>query len=66
MSYVYLLLKHPPYPYNAKHHLKAGEVVGVYLSREEPARIAAEKNARRPHYLWAVHRKSVKPPCPHT
>ena len=58
---VYLLMKHPPYPYNAQEHLKAGEVCGVYLERKEPDRIASEKNARRPVYLWRVHSKQVKP-----
>lgn len=60
MSRVYLLMKHPPYPYNANAHLKAGEVMGVYADRAEPARIAAEKNARHASYLWAVHAKNVK------
>lgn len=57
---VYLLMKHPPYPYNAQEHLKAGEVQGVYFDRAEPDRIAAEKNSRRPNYLWSVHRKEAK------
>lgn len=60
MTRVFLLMKHPPYPYNRSHHLKAGEVVGVYADRTEPARIADEKNARRPNYLWAVHAKNIK------
>lgn len=60
MRTVYILAKHPPYPYNAEHHLRAGELVGVYEDRGEPDRIAAEKNARRPKYLWLVHRKRVK------
>lgn len=57
---VYLLMKHPPYPYNAARHLKAGEIVGIYRERAEPDRIAAEKNARRPSYLWSVHTKRIK------
>lgn len=61
MGHVYLLIKHPPYPYNANFHIKAGEVVGVYMNRAEPDRIAKEKNARRPVYLWKVHRKQAKP-----
>ena len=61
MRTVYLLCRHPPHPYNASAHLKAGEVVRVYEDRAEPDRIAAEKNARRPSHLWAVHRKQVKP-----
>jgi hypothetical protein len=60
MRTVYLLLKHPRYPYNAQDHLRAGEVMGVYENRVEPDRIAAEKNARRPSYLWVVYRKRVK------
>lgn len=57
---VYLLMKHPPYPYNQTSHLKAAEVVGVYAEPEEPKRIAAEKNARCPSYLWTVKAKTVK------
>ena len=60
MKHVFLLMKHPPYPYNASDHLKAGECQGVYTERAEPDRIAAEKNARNPSYLWAVHKKQVK------
>lgn len=57
---VFVLMKHPPYPYNRDIHLEAGEIHGVFLDRKEPDRIAAEKNARRPMYFWKVHAKRVK------
>ena len=59
---VYLLMKHPPDPYNAHSHLKAGEVVKVSTQRKELDEIAKEKNDRRPRYLWVVHAKSLKEP----
>ncbi len=61
MSKVFILLKHPPYLYNASLHEGAGEIVGVYADRSEPDRIAAEKNARRSRYLYRVHVKRIKP-----
>lgn len=57
---VYLLMKHPPYPYNASIHLEAGEVMGVYRDRAEPDRIAAEKNNGRTSFLWSVRAKRIK------
>lgn len=57
---VYLLMKHPPYPYNAGFFLDAGECLGVYADKAEPQKIADEKNSRRPRYLYRVHRKTVK------
>ncbi len=57
---VYLLMKHPTHPYNAQHHLKAGECLGVYADKAEPQKIADEKNSRRPSYLYSVQRKIVK------
>jgi hypothetical protein len=60
VKHVYLLMKHPPYPYSARAYLKAGECQGVYLDRAEPARIAQEKNSRNPYCFWAVQRKQIK------
>ncbi len=61
MSRVFVLMKHPPYPFNRHNgHLMAGEIQGIYTDRAEPDRIAEEKNARRPIYLWKVHAKQVK------
>lgn len=57
---VFVLMKHPPYPYNREIHLEAGEIHGVYLDRNEPDRIASEKNARQSMYFWKVHAKRVK------
>ena len=57
---VYLLMRHSPCPYNAQHHLKAGECLGVYADKAEPQKIADEKNSRRPSYLYSVQRKIVK------
>lgn len=57
---VYLLTKHPSHPYSRNVHMKAGEVIGVYANRDEPDRIAKEKNDRKPLYLWLVQRKKVK------
>ena len=57
---VYLLMKHPRHPFDRQDHINAGEVYRVYSDRSEPDRIAAEKNARRPMYLWRVHGKEVK------
>lgn len=60
MSRVYVLMKHPPHPYSYGNHIEAGVVVGVYATRAEPVRIAAEKNERRPAYFWTVQAKQVK------
>lgn len=66
MKTVYLLLKHPPYPYNAIGssdqylYIRAGEVHGVFEDKREADKLAAEKNARKPHGLYAVHAKRVK------
>ena len=57
---IYLLMKHPPYPYNAQVHMKAGEVVAISKNRSELLRAADEKNSRNPRYLYLVHRKIVK------
>jgi hypothetical protein len=57
---IYLLMKHPPYPYNAQHHLKAGEIVRSSYDRTELQAIADEKNSRRPIYRWAVRAVRVK------
>lgn len=60
---VYLLLKHPTYPYNRAEFIRAGEVMGVYGERTEPARIASEKNANKQRlYFWTVQAKRVKEP----
>lgn len=60
MKTVYLLLKNPPYPYNANLYIRAGEVHGVFEDKREADKLAAEKNARKPHGLYAVHAKRVK------
>lgn len=57
---VYLLCKHPPYLYNHRVHLAAAEVMGVYVDRAEPAKIAKEKNAKPSRYFRTVKRKQVK------
>lgn len=59
MRYVYLLKRHPRHPYGGG-HLEAAVVVGVYADKAEPARIVAEKNGRKPLYLWTVQRRAVK------
>lgn len=60
MSTVYILLKHPPHPYNASLYLRAGEVHGVFEDKREAQRMADEKNASRPHGHYAVHTKRIK------
>lgn len=60
MTTVYILLKHPPYPYNASKYLSAGELHGVFEDKKEAERVADEKNSRKPHGLYAVHTKRLK------
>lgn len=59
MSTVYLLMRHPQHPFS-EGHLKAGECVSVFANKTEAERIAAEKNARKPYYLWTVQAKRMK------
>jgi hypothetical protein len=59
--HIYLLRKHPRYPYNScgeRAHLEAFTVECVYAERATPARIAKEKN-KRSNFLWTVSRKTV-------
>jgi hypothetical protein len=59
--HIYLLRKHPRYPYNnwgERTHLEAFTVEGVYSEHATPARIAKEKN-KRSNFLWTVSRKIV-------
>lgn len=60
MKTVYLLLKHPPHPYNASLYISAGEVRGVFEDKREADKLASEKNSRKPHGLYVVHAKRVK------
>ena len=63
MSTVYVLLKHPPLPY-VRHqgYMVAGEIVGVYSSKDEPQKLAEAKNARTGRiYHYSVKRVNVKP-----
>jgi hypothetical protein len=53
-------MKHPPEPFNANYYLRAGEVFGVYTDKKVAQKLAEEKNARKPHGLYAVHAKRVK------
>lgn len=62
MKRVYVLMKHPPYTYNSKLHIAAGEIVGIWTERTEPDRIAAEKNSRNTCFLYSVQAKQVKEP----
>ena len=62
MKYIYLLRKHPPYPYynfGGRNHLEAFTIVGVYYSRAEAFNIAKEKN-KRSNYLFTVKRIKVE------
>lgn len=57
-EYVYILKRHP---WNNiwGGYLEASVIVGVYLNRKEPVKIAKEKN-KRSDYKWVVTRKEVK------
>jgi hypothetical protein len=57
---VFLLMKHPPRPSNSLGVPKVGEVLGAYLDRSIPDRLAEEKNTRQSYYTYAVHTKQVK------
>lgn len=59
---VYLLRKHPRYPYNnwgQRAHIEAFTVEGVFCERATPTKIAKEKN-KKSGFLWTVSRKEVK------
>lgn len=60
MLTVYLLLRHPPSPFNHKLHIAAAEVIDVYFDRSEPDRIAEEKNKAKTSFLWSVKAKRAK------